>query len=316
MKPVKNYNVYICAAGHSGSTLLDLILGSHSKTVSLGEITQLPKNYALNTGCTCGSPVRDCAFWQQVLHRLTQQLNIDIEKNPYALDLGFIDARVVIDNNQQTKWYNLRRRLVTGGAYLHWRYGLPGLSRFTKVFERAMKNNLALYDVVREVSGADIVVDSTKHYMKAIGLYRSASENTRIILLTRDGRGVFYSNVKRNFGRKRSLASWLNHFSRALPLFARQLPATAVMQVCYEELCRDPVATIQSVCKFIGIDFEPAMLDFASHTHHIANGNDMRFISSSEIRCDERWRDELQQADKDYFRRHAWRLNQQLGYKD
>ena len=44
---------FICSAGHAGSTLLDLLLGANSAAVSLGEITHLPKNLALNTPCTC-----------------------------------------------------------------------------------------------------------------------------------------------------------------------------------------------------------------------------------------------------------------------
>lgn len=309
-------NVFICAAGHSGSTLLDLLLGSHSNVVSLGEVTQLPKNLALNTTCTCGLPVQDCDFWARVLRLLSQRLRLNIEKDPYALDLGFIDARVVVDHARQTRWYDLHRKMVTGAAYAHWRYRVPGLSLFTRVYEQAMRNNLALYDVAREVSGSRVVVDSTKHYMKAVGIYRNSPEQTRIILLTRDGRGVFYSNLKRDFRRKQSLGSWLNHFSHALPLFAKQLPESAILQVRYEDLCRDPAMILQTVCQFMGLAYEASMLKFSDHVHHIANGNDMRFISSSEIRCDERWREELNQADANYFKRKAWKLNRQLGYND
>ena len=41
--------IYICSAAHLGSTLLDLLLGSHSRVASLGEISKLLKNIALNT---------------------------------------------------------------------------------------------------------------------------------------------------------------------------------------------------------------------------------------------------------------------------
>jgi hypothetical protein len=309
-------NVYICAAGHSGSTLLDLILGSHSEAVSLGEVTQLPKNLTLNTTCTCGTPVQQCGYWTSVLRLLGERLQLDILKEPYTLNLGFIDARVVIDQGKQTRWYKIHRKLITGAVYLYWRFRVPGLGLLTKGYERAMKNNLALYDAVRDVSGSRVIIDSTKHYVKAVGLYRSAPELTRIVLLTRDGRGVFYSNLKRSFGRKRSLQSWLNHFSHALPLFAKQLPESAVLQVHYEALCSDPVTTLKEICDFIGIAFEQSMLEFSEQENHIANGNDMRFIDSSEIRCDECWRKELKPGDAEYFKRYAWTLNRQLGYED
>lgn len=309
-------NVFICAAGHSGSTLLDLLLGSHSNMTSLGEITQLPKNIALNTFCSCGSSVKECGHWKRVLTLLGKRLQIDIFKDPYALDLGFIDARVVIDHAKQTRFYDLRRKLVTGGTFLSWRYHLPGLSVFTKIYQTAINNNQTLYDCVRETSGCSVIVDSSKHYMKAAGLYRNAPEQTRIILLTRDGRGIFYSNLKRGFGQKLSLDSWLKHFSRALPLFARKLPSSVIMQVRYEDLCLEPEKTLQAICEFIGLEFESSMLDFSAMIHHVVNGNDMRFIASSDIRCDESWREQLEPADADYFKRYACDLNRQLGYKD
>lgn len=40
--------VFICSAGHSGSTLLSLLLGSHPAGVALSEIARLPENLALN----------------------------------------------------------------------------------------------------------------------------------------------------------------------------------------------------------------------------------------------------------------------------
>jgi len=309
-------NLFICAAGHSGSTLLDLLLGSHSRATSLGEVTQLPKNLALNTSCTCGSPVRACDFWKAVAQSLAKRLNIDMLSHPYALDLGFIDARVVVDVARQTRLYALWRKLVTGMMYASWRYNLPIPTPFANIYIKAMDNNLSLYDAVREVSGCSVIVDSTKHYMKAVGLYRQAPENTRVILLTRDGRGVFYSNLKRGFGQKASLESWLTHYARALPLFEKQLPPSAVMQVRYEDLCCDPASTLERICSFVGLAFEPTMLDFSQHKHHIANGNDMRFLASSEIRCDERWREEMSQEDITYFKRSAWEMNCRLGYSD
>ena len=53
--------VYISSAAYSGSTLLDLLLGSHSRIESLGEISFLAQDLAVNNRCTCGTPVRATA---------------------------------------------------------------------------------------------------------------------------------------------------------------------------------------------------------------------------------------------------------------
>ncbi|SCC79482.1 sulfotransferase [Saliniramus fredricksonii] len=76
--------VYIAGRGHSGSTLLDLILGSHSRLVSVGEIkqkalTRLFSNVSKRP-CTCGARVGDCKFWNAVRTKLEAQGIISGEK--------------------------------------------------------------------------------------------------------------------------------------------------------------------------------------------------------------------------------------------
>lgn len=53
--------VFIAGLGHSGTTLLDLMLGAHSKRVGLGEVDRTLANYRSSTpppresrGCACG----------------------------------------------------------------------------------------------------------------------------------------------------------------------------------------------------------------------------------------------------------------------
>ena len=84
--------LYICSHRHSGSTLLDLFLGAHSKIESLGEIDFLPQDLALNDPCSCGSSIRDCQVWREVIERLSAKLGVDIRANPYVLHLGYPKA--------------------------------------------------------------------------------------------------------------------------------------------------------------------------------------------------------------------------------
>lgn len=61
--------VYITGNGHSGSTLLDMLIGSHSECLTLGEIRQLTlKGKGV---CACGAAnYKECAFWLDVDSRL------------------------------------------------------------------------------------------------------------------------------------------------------------------------------------------------------------------------------------------------------
>jgi hypothetical protein len=307
--------LYICGAGHSGSTLLDMLLGSHSRIASLGEIINLPMDWATNNRCTCGANVRDCEVWSYVVHEFEQRDGIDVTADPYSLNLGPIYAAVG-DERVTRGVYRLRRRLSAALHYLELRSGLFGvLKPVLRGIHTGLENNLALFDMVGKRLGADFVVDSSKVYMKAVGLYKLTPERIRIILLIRDGRAVYHSMRKRGFERQFSLDSWYTHFRRALPLIERQVDPAHVLTVKYEDLATDPARELGRVCAFAGLEFEPAMLDFKSKVHHNVNGNDMRFSNASEIRLDVSWQSKLAEEERQFFMERAGWLNEKLGYR-
>jgi hypothetical protein len=307
--------VFICSAGHSGSTLLSLLLGSHPNALSLGEITQLPKNLALNTLCSCGTPVRDCALWGDVVARLIRQERFArIRERPYDLNLGFFEAGTVIDVRHQTPLRKLYRRFAYAVAYAHWRTGLlPEV--VTAPMSAGARNKHELYRIVASVSAKPLLIDSSKHYLEAVSLYRAAPARTKIVLLVRDGRAVFYSGLKRGKARREALNPWLRTYRRALPLLESQIATRDILRVNYESLAADPVRELRRICQFIGAAFDTQMLDFRSRVHHVLSGNDMRLANSAAIRVDTAWREHLKRDDLDYFERRAGALNRALGYE-
>jgi len=311
----KTKYIYICSAGHSGSTLLDLLLGSHSLIESLGEISHLPKNITLNTQCSCGETVQSCPMWKAILSDLGEQLHTNLFQNPYALNTGYPEATTVVDRNKQTKVYLVIRKFVHGLIYLDHRFGFNMFSGFTRVFKESLNHRFMMYDAVRKYTHTDIVVDSSKTYLEAISLYRQCPENVRLIILSRDGRGVMYSNMKRQLGRKNGLVGWMHYYSRVLPLISRHVAKEHTLTVHYEDLANHTENELARICDFIGVDYESAMQNFTSHEHHITNGNDMRFSESSEIRLDTSWQTNLTKDDLDYFEREAGELSRSLGYK-
>jgi hypothetical protein len=306
--------VYVCAAGHSGSTLLDLVLGSHSQAASLGELIQLPKNIALNTQCTCGEPVRTCKTWSAVIHRLSRKLGVDLLEHPYALQMGYGLASSVVDHEHQTRAYLLRRKLIIGLLHAELRYGRSLNGPSGRLMAQAVDNTVSVYDAVGDISGVEAVVDSSKSYIKAVSLYLRAPQRTRILLLTRDGRGVMWSNIRRGDSGAAAVRAWSNRYQRALPLLARHVLPEHRMHVRYEDLARDPPATLLRICDHIGLPYEASMLNYRQKVHHIVNGNRMRLSSDSTIRLDEDWRRSLPATDLEYFEKAAGRLNRSFGY--
>lgn len=309
-----NKYIYICSAGFSGSTLLDLLLGSHSEIESLGEISQLPKNIALNTQCTCGESVRSCRLWKDVLNSLENTICENLLENPYAFNLGFIDATVIVDRNHQTRIYNSIGRVLRGISYLDLAFGNGIFEAFMK--DDTLKNNFLLYDTVIKHQGVHCVVDSSKDYLKGINLYRARPGQVKIIILTRNGKGVLYSNLKRGHNLKKSLMGWRNYYTHLFRLIEKYVPKSDYFTVKYEELAKHPEDVLRSICKYVGLAFEDTMLNFKKHLHHITNGNNMRFRNeSSIIQLDEKWKSCLGEEEYRLFYQICGSVNRELGYK-
>jgi len=307
--------VYICAAGHCGSTLLDMLIGSHSRAASLGEIAHLPKNLALNTLCSCGRPVRGCPLWNAVLEGLGERFGCDYERDPYALVLGYPNPVDIVDPKRHTAFYRVRRRMILGLRYAQFGVGSPFLRSLVDRLDPTVRHSFALYDLVRSHLGVDWVVDSSKSYVKAIALYRSDPDRVRVILLSRDGRGVLYSMLKRRFGKQQSIRNWKRYYQRCATLLDRHVDSRHLLKLRYEEIVTRPSVALTRICDWLAFPYEPTMLDFAAQTHHITNGNNMRFAQNSVIRADLEWQDLLQRDDRADFQRVAGDLNARLGYE-
>jgi hypothetical protein len=63
--------VFIVGSGHSGSTVLAMILGAHPEILAPSEIAFFDRWIQLNDLCNCGVPVRSCPLWSKVVDRLS-----------------------------------------------------------------------------------------------------------------------------------------------------------------------------------------------------------------------------------------------------
>ena len=55
--------LYVMGRGHSGSTILGILLGGGAAIASVGEVVSGLGRYALGTEiCSCGSPMHECSF--------------------------------------------------------------------------------------------------------------------------------------------------------------------------------------------------------------------------------------------------------------
>src|SRR5687767_10084147 len=66
--------VFVAGSGHTGSTLLALVLDSHPEIVCVGESSIKPqivrRGAALQQPCSCGELIAACPFWSAVFQRV------------------------------------------------------------------------------------------------------------------------------------------------------------------------------------------------------------------------------------------------------
>ena len=164
--------LYIGGEGRSGSTVLATILGSYPDIVTIGEFRLVWQALKRNLLCGCGTPVLACPFWSQVGDVAFGGWNsFDINKMMRA------DDRYV-------RHYYIPRHIA-----LRSRRDSADLRDFRQALGR-------LYRAIGQVSGARIIVDSTKRASYAFVLHDVPEVDLRLVHLVRDSRGVAYSNTK------------------------------------------------------------------------------------------------------------------------
>ena len=99
--------LYLAGSSYSGSTLMDLLLGSHPAVESLGEAKKIRSvQKSMDAGaeakCNCGAPVAECAFWRTVLEPRREFEEGDPAANADLFNraLAFRGRSVILDNSK------------------------------------------------------------------------------------------------------------------------------------------------------------------------------------------------------------------------
>lgn len=291
--------VYICADSRSGSTLLDLLLSNHSAIVSAGELRRLYEHFNGYFACTCEREVSRCSYWLAVEAQLQQQgrslseMQTQIDFSPLAL----------VDVVYGLSLTNLRR----AGRRL------PFVAEALEIAE----NQRAIVDALGAATGQSYVVDSSKVPKAARLSHLLNPDRTRVVFLTRDGRGVISSRLRRTGSSTgRCVLGWMAHTVKAALLKA-SLPRSCYWTLKYEDLCENPQHEMSAICSFLDLAYEPEMAQLDKQNKHNICGSPMRFQrEQTQITLDERWRSDLSAHQLGVFRwlGGVW-LNRLLGYR-
>jgi hypothetical protein len=299
--------VYIMGHGFSGSTLLTFLLGSHPQIATVGELGIAPraKTNPEEYFCSCRERIRDCGFWRRVTREMAERGH---EFDVWDSELEF--------RSRPGSLADLVLRAVQRGPLLETARGaafrvVPGARR---ELSRTLGRIESLAEIVAGIKGCGIFLDSSKRPERATFMRRFGRlDGMKVIHLVRDGRAVSWSSMKHlEIGPEAAARSWLcdNHGSEHARRF---FPADHWMTLRYEDLCADPLGTLEKVYGFIGVPAKNGLDDFRSVDHHII-GNRMRLSTTSEIRLDESWKKALTPEQMAEIDRRVGALNRRYGY--
>lgn len=277
----------IVGPGRSGTTILAGILGGVEGVVDVGELRWLWRRGILERrSCGCGLPVAECPFWSDVVAKTTAG------RPGTTADLA---AEIAAAQGLLISRRHRLRVIRSAAAGADW----PPLEPVRTATSQVLQ-------AIAEVTGARVVVDSSKRAQDAAVLAGLPEVDHYVVHMVRDPRAVAFSWGKRDKtirvaegtramgsrGLLSSVARWTENGLGAAVL-RRHVPADRWLFLRYEDFATQPRAAIADIVAFLG---EDGTLPFVGDdtvvlgVNHTVAGNPNRFrVGQVRISLDDEW---------------------------
>jgi len=293
--PKKIKLIYIVGSGHSGSTLIERILGSSKNAISVGELKALrfyivKKDFKKNVNkdeflCTCGEELVGCKFWSKII--------------------SSVDPKNLI-------------------PYRSGKFEKLGESYFPKEKREAF-DDIKVYENIisqarKQKKDATTIIESSKDLGRLIHLRSLEGLDLYAIHLVRDGRAVINSHRRRKVFWLRAYLDWVleNHL---ISKFLKRLDESKRMRVSYDLFAQNPEKYLEEIKKKFELDIniDSYIGDVNDEEIHTFSGNRMRFKKLEKIEYDQKWKGKLPKFEQfllkflTYFPNRSWVYNKDKG---
>jgi hypothetical protein len=301
--------LYIIGFRRSGSTLLDIVLGNHSKIESTGELAVISHSgWIDNQYCSCGEYINSCPYWSKVRQTWIERVGADGAQKYAKLQEVFHSHRT------------LPRMLIE-------KYKpSPHLREYTSL-------NRALFDAIREVSGKPVVLDSSKNKVRALAFSMTPGIDLHLVHLVRDSRGVATSrkksiqeNEKAGIPRDiRARSIWDSSIlwvaaNLLSELVCSQVDESKTVRVRYEDFIATPKNVLDSIGRLVHLNLtevtETISAGEAVQVGHNVGGNSLRMEDDVRIQpASGKWKGELSTREQEVTWLLTGWLMSRYGYK-
>lgn len=258
--------IFVASLSHSGSTLLNLLLGNHPKLVGLGELdTVLQMSPARLESekvmrCSCGERVANCKFWAPTISALLEHAGAGLNEKYQIVFRSF------------EKIYGDQYQIVDSSKYL------TQLRNVSSLSEIELKVIHLLKDVRAFTISQRDAVDAEMEYGHLPVLFGSHSLSRWLYLRSiKTGSYLFWKWYLRNLATQKKLRnSGIKH-----------------MQIGYDELAQQPEKMLPLLYRFLKLELPQGSFLVPRQTNsHAFMGNQM--LGDPEkmgaIRYDDRWK--------------------------
>lgn len=262
--------VYIAGRGHSGSTMLDAMLGNARDIESVGELVSGMGRY--DEACSCGETFEECPYWRTVRKRFTETTGRSWD--------------VAVSRSKGQAHIKALPRTLSARSNKRW---VEELRDITRAIGEAI--------AVSAPTEPALIVDSSKEITRALFFLRFVSD-ARVIHLMRHPVSILQSDyyrlkggtgfkfLRRRFHPRRffgpflfvSVLTWIT--GNLLADLARSFGRDRFLRVRYEKIIADPISQIDRIEAFLGCSLDEVRRRLSENeafdVGHNIGGNHMR----------------------------------------
>lgn len=317
--------IYVIAQAHTGSTLLDCVLGTHPDFVSSGELRYI--NWQLyrtkkeissveaQNVCTCERSFRDCDYWSNVFKVIKEKSEADIVTDPFSFDTAYFKQFAFQNREGVTPTFNDKIKAYVVRQWVEMGFSYKKLLLLEPKIETWLGNNWLLYEAMAKVANRSIVVDSSKHLLIALLLQQYRPQDVYILFTHRTIEGLAasakrWSNKK---GQKYDINKVLKSksvFENRVAKYKSNVPGLKFLSTNYEDFVKQPASFLQKVVSWVGASEEYSQQEDGSFyidpsQLHLVAGNPMRYKGKQLVKNDLRWKEELTEEELELLKKFS-----------
>lgn len=178
----------------------------------------------------------------------------------------------------------------------------------------------SIYQLYAESKGKPRFGEKTPLYMQHLDVLERAFPDARYVHIVRDGRDAALSMLamtrkpRFNLSRPRGVGDFASAWQREVRAAQRFGRTHPYLELRYEDLVAEPESRLRDVCTFLGLEYEPAMLEYHRREDPSLYADHPR-LAQPPVRDARTWRKEMRLADVKLFEAIAGDLLAELGYE-